>query len=416
MGGLGGLPIGIADSLANIPERMQMPILFSILPIMGAYADGVQVRYVDGKVMPLALMSIIVGEMASGKSNCKEIVDVWRERMQEEDARQRKIEDEWKQQRKTKKANEKGKPDPQVTIREVPVTISCSTILRRFKNSRGHCLYSFGEELDTLRKTNGAGSWSSKYDIYRMGFDHGEWGQDYNSDQAESGIVRVAYNWTILGTYGAFRKCFKAENIENGLSSRIMLAEMPDNRYKPITTYEPITEEARAHIRQAVDRLSSASGTLTLPRLTEAIAKWLETQRLEALKNDDLLRDTFRKRAAVIGFRSAAIYHLLEGKEGETTVSDQCISFGTMVAAHVLEEQMRLFGKSFAEASEGNSRSDYGTQNQQLLDRLPQEFTHGDLRQLRGTQTPPSTISTILRRWAENGLVEKNSRGSWTKI
>ena len=40
--------------------------------------------------------------------------------------------------------------------------------------------------------------------------------------------VKVAYNWTLLGTNGAMRKCFKQDNIENGLSSRILVAEMPD--------------------------------------------------------------------------------------------------------------------------------------------------------------------------------------------
>ena len=107
----------------------------------------------------------------------------------------------------------------------------------RFKNAQGHTIYSFGEELDTLRKTNGAGSWSSKYDIYRLSFDKGEWGQDYNSDAAESGVVNVAYNWTMLGTNGALRKCFKSDNIENGLSSRILVAEMPDASFSKMPKF-----------------------------------------------------------------------------------------------------------------------------------------------------------------------------------
>jgi hypothetical protein len=37
-----------------------------------------------------------------------------------------------------------------VFIRKVPITISCSTLLKRLKNADGHTLFSFGEELDTL--------------------------------------------------------------------------------------------------------------------------------------------------------------------------------------------------------------------------------------------------------------------------
>jgi hypothetical protein len=219
--------------------------------------------------------------------------------MHEDDMAQRKLEDEWKQRHKNRKANEKGEPDPQVMIREIPVTTSCSTLLKRLKNSREHCLYSFGEELDTLKKTNGAGSWSSKYDVYRLSFDRGEWGQDYNSDQAESGMVKVAYNWTILGTYGALKKCFCADNVENGLSSRMMIAEMPDNRFAPMTTFNDMKAADDDSIQKAVGTLRTASGYIDTPRLRETMAAWVEEKRVEALQAIDDVKDTYRKRAAV---------------------------------------------------------------------------------------------------------------------
>ena len=206
------LPVGLKESLIGVPKNMQMPVLCSVMPIAATYADQVYVRYCDGMEQRLGLMSIILGDQASGKSVCKNVVDIWKRQLDEDDAIARKREEEWKERKKSRKANEKAPEDPKVLIRVLPVTVSCSTLLKRFKNSCDHTLYSFGEELDTLRKTNGAGSWSSKYDIYRLSFDRGEWGQDYNSDQAESGVVKVAYNWTMLGTYGAMRKCFKSDN------------------------------------------------------------------------------------------------------------------------------------------------------------------------------------------------------------
>ena len=231
------LPIGLKESLAGVPVSMHMPVLCGVLPIAAAYADQVQIEYCDGNLQHLGLMSIIRGEQASNKSVVKNAVDVWKRQFDEEDALARKREEEWKERKKGRKANEKAPEDPHVLIRMVPVTVSCSTLLKRFKNAQGHTLYSFGEELDTLRKTNGAGSWSSKYDIYRLSFDFGEWGQDYNSDAAESGVVNVAYNWTMLGTNGAMRKCFKSDNIENGLSSRILVAEMPDASFSKMPKF-----------------------------------------------------------------------------------------------------------------------------------------------------------------------------------
>ena len=139
--GLGRLlPMGLKESLAGVPVSMHMPVLCSVLPIAAAYADQVEVEYCDGNRQRLGLMSIIRGEQASGKSVCKNAVDVWKRQFEEEDALARKREEEWKERKKARKANEKAPEDPKVLIRMVPVTVSCSTLLKRLKNSCGHTL------------------------------------------------------------------------------------------------------------------------------------------------------------------------------------------------------------------------------------------------------------------------------------
>ena len=337
------LPIGLKESLVGVPPNMHLPVLCSVLPIAGAYADQVEVEYCDGNTQHLGIMSIILGEQASGKSVCKHAIAVWKRQFEEEDALARKREEEWKERKKSRKANEKAPDDPHVLIRMMPVTVSCSTLLKRFKNANGHTLYSFGEELDTLRKTNGAGSWSSKYDIYRLSFDRGEWGQDYNSDQAESGVVNVAYNWTILGTYGAMRKCFKADNIENGLSSRILVAEMPDNSFSQMPKFGKRSKDDESKIQEAVTKLRSYSGLVDTPKLRKSIEAWVEEKRVEAAKDIDHVKDTYRKRAAVIGFRAGVIFHLLTGKDKETK---DATDFALQIAEYCLEQQIKTFGET----------------------------------------------------------------------
>ena len=362
------LPIGLKESLVGVPVSMHMPLLCGILPMAAAYADQVEVEYCDGNKHRLGLMSIIRGEQASNKSVVKNAIDIWKRQFDEEDALARKREDEWKERKKSRKANEKAPEDPKVLIRMVPVTVSCSTLLKRFKNANGHCIYSFGEELDTLRKTNGAGSWSSKYDIYRLSFDNGEWGQDYNSDAAESGVVKVAYNWTMLGTYGAMRKCFKSDNIENGLSSRVLVAEMPDSSFQKMPKFGRRSAEDEARIQEAVTRLRSFSGLIDTPRLRKAIEDWVEQKRVEAAKDIDHVKDTYRKRAAVIGFRCGVIFHLLSGAKRETKA---CLDFALMMAEYCLQQQMKAFGEvlqsQYVDASEACQR--YGA-NHSVFDQL----------------------------------------------
>ena len=408
------LPIGLKESLVGVPVSMHMPVLCGIMPICGAYADGVEVEYCDGNVHRLGLMAIIHGEQASNKSVVKNAIDVWKRQFDEEDALARKREEEWKERKKGRKANEKAPEDPHVLIRQVPVTVSCSTLLKRFKNSGGHTLYSFGEELDTLRKTNGAGSWSSKYDIYRLSFDRGEWGQDYNSDAAESGVVKVAYNWTMLGTNGALRKCFKADNIENGLSSRVLLAEMPDCSFSKMPKFGKRSTEDEARIQEAVTRLRSFTGLLDVPRLRKAIETWVEAKRVEAAKDIDHVKDTYRKRAAVIGFRCGVIFHILSGAARE---SKACLDFALMMAEYCLKQQIKAFGEAlesqFVDARDECIR--YGS-NHSIFDQLAPAFTMDDLRALKRGFCNEAGLRKIISRWYRDHWIEKTDKTHWRKL
>ena len=408
------LPIGLKESLAGVPAPMHLPVLCSVLPIAAAYADQVEVEYCDGNRQRLGLMSIIRGEQASGKSVCKLAVDVWKRQFDKEDALARKREEEWKEQKKGRKANEKAPEDPHVLIRMVPVTVSCSTLLKRFKNAQGHTLYSFGEELDTLRKTNGAGSWSSKYDIYRVGFDNGEWGQDYNSDQAESGVVRVAYNWTMLGTDGALRKCFRQDNIENGLSSRVLVSAMPDSSFSRMPKFVRRSPEEEARIQEAVTKLRSFSGFIDTPRLRKAIEAWVEEKRVEAAKDIDHVKDTYRKRAAVIGFRCGVVFHLLTGRNKE---SKACLDFARMMADYTLTEQTAAFGEALMnQYTEARSECQRYGANHSVFDQLPPVFTVDDLRALKRGSLPRNSLIKIISRWNLDGWVEKTDQKHWRKL
>ena len=342
----------------------------------------------------------------------KPISDESREARQQEEA--------IKEKNKMRKANERAEELPKLPIRKVPITISCSTLLRRFKNAPERTLVSFGEELDTLLKTNGAGNWSAKYDIYRLSFDRGEWGQDYNSDQAESGEVNVAYNWTILGTYGAFNRCFNRENVENGLAGRILMSEMPDTRFCSIPKYTPMSEAQQQAVWDAAKMLQSTTGFIDTPRLRKAIVKWLEQKRLEAMKNMDEAMDELRKRSAVIAFRCAVIFHLLSGCKRE---SKGCVDFMLMMADYALHNQQHLLSQMM-ESQQAKNEPQNHVSNKATFESLPQEFTMDDLRLLKGANYAESSYRSIVSRWKAEGFVEEvaheelgiDKRSHWRKL
>ena len=384
----------------------------AVLREMGspAYADAVTVQYCDGGNQRLGLMSIIVGPQASGKSVCSKRVALWLRQMEEDDDKQRAIEEKWKEEKKGRKANEKAPEDPHVIIRNPPVTISCSTLLKRLKNAHGHCLYSFGEELDTLLKTNGAGSWSQKFDVYRLAFDNGKWGQDYNSDQAESGLVEVAYNITMLGTYGSLRKCFKGDNVENGLSSRMILAEMPDNAFAAMPKVSEIEADCTDIIEQSVTRLKSALGFVDTPQLRATIGDWVESKRLEAMADGDLVKDTYRKRAAVIGFRAGVVASILEGGETENVCR-----FAALIANYVIDKQTHFFGETFEEQMKVVTNERKLSIPATLYASLPDEFEFSSIAARRKGSSYKSNRQ-LLCNWKKAGWIERIAKNTYRKL
>ena len=404
------LPSGLREPVMAAPKDVQMSVLCAIMPIAAAYADQVEVMYADEKMQHLGLMSMIIARQAGGKSGCKDAVECWMRILKEESDAYRKQEDEIKSQNKCRKSNERAQEMPKFPIRKLPITISCSTLLKRFKNAPGHCLYSFCEELDTLVKTNSAGNWSAKYDIYRYSFDRAEWGQDYNSDQAESGDVEVIYNWTIFGTYGAFNKCFQRENAENGLGGRILISEFPDTRFAKMPKYRPLSAEEQEAIQQAAKRLSELKGYVDTPRLRKAIAKWAEEKRLLALKNDDEVMDNFRRRAAVIAFRCAVIFYLLSGDERE---SKACVDFMLTMAEYCLDTQMRMLGNMMQSQQEQSAPAEIRSiSDKTTFDKLDEVFTYEDVRKAKGPDCKESTYRSTVRRWRQNGMIEDANQGT----
>ncbi|MGM9758873.1 MAG: BT4734/BF3469 family protein [Parabacteroides sp.] len=425
------LPKAFAASLAPQPGKVKFPTLCGLMPIAQIYATKVEVRYCDGKTQRLNGMSCIVAEQGGMKSGVKDVINLWKQPLEESDAAAREAEEAYRELVAGKKANEKLPPPPKKTVIQVPPTISCSALLKRMKLAQGNHLYSVCEEIDTVRKTNGAGTWSTKYDIYRLSFDNGEWGQDYNSDQSESGMVKVAYNWTFMGTPQAMRKCFAVNgSVENGLTGRVWHCVIPPTRYTHMPKYKPMKQPYINDILRGVEILQRAQGFIDTPRLRKTMEEWCNRKADEAAKEQDTVVDTFRKRAAVIGFRAGVVFFIL--KQGELwlkehgELSDEfmqhaveslpCCDFATLVADHALKYQCLLYGGqllsdrlSINRISEG-----YRTKNKNLFEELPAEFSFGLLQELR-PGTAYNALRTMVNRWKKEGLIQEGDKNCWKK-
>ena len=158
--------------------------------------------------------------------------------------------------------------------------------------------------------------------------------------------------------------------------------------------------------------MGSYTGFVDTPRLRRAIERWVEEKRVEAAKDIDHVKDVYRKRAAVIGFRSGVIHFLLSGHESKAT-----IEFALMMAEYVLEQQIKAFGEAlqqeYDDAKDGCKRNG---KNNPVFDQLPPVFTLDDLKALKNGSCTDNSLRTIICRWRHDGWIEKVDWKHWKKM
>jgi hypothetical protein len=123
----------------------------------------------------------------------------------------------------------------------------------------------------------------------------------------------------------------------------------------------------------------------------------------------DIIKDRFRRRAGLIGFRCGVVFMLLAGKE-----SSACVDFAVKMAEYTLQMQMKVFKPLLAKQYANSNDNPSGTVNGNIFGRLPSPFNIQDLRQLKGNEIGDNALYTIISRWKAEGWVEKNGK-CWIK-
>lgn len=268
--------------------------------------------------------------------------------------------------------------------------------------------------MDTLVKSERAGVWSQKSDIYRLAFDNAEYGQAYMSDASFNAHIKVYYNLLLTGTPNSMKRFFK--DLENGLATRVCFAQLPDTSFTEIPVFAPYSEAEKAEIVRWARRLDAETGTIACPQVGTVISDWLERKRQQAIDADSHAMDTLRRRAAVIGFRAGMLCYLLENHKYTKTVG----AFAEWVAEYVFRNQMELWGEQMEQLLTGalDSQNERGAASS-LLELLPQEFSTADLIKLRarkGQSVKSSAINVLLHRWKAHGRIDKVADGKWRRL
>ena len=399
----------------RLPEDYRAAMIIASLPVLGTLATRIRFEYLDRQEQSLSFFSCITAPAASGKSFIRKPLDLLLTPINEQDAIEREKEQAYKERLRASKNSKNQPEDPHACPRNNGVAISIAKLLQLLTYAEGKHLIGIGEEMDTLVKSERAGVWSQKSDIYRLAFDNAEYGQAYMSDASFNAHIKVYYNLLLTGTPNSLKRFFK--DLENGLATRVCFAQLPDTSFTEIPVFAPYTEAEKEEIIRWARRLDSEQGTIVCPEVGKVISDWLERKRQQAIDADSHAMDILRRRSAVMGFRAGMLCYLLE----DHNYTDIVGQFAEWVAEYVFRNQMELWGDQMEEELTGALEvisSDRGSVRS-LLDSLPEEFTAADLIKLRarkGQSVKGSSISMVLNRWRNTNRIEKINETTWRKL
>ena len=398
----------------RLPAEYRPAMIIAALPVLGTLATGIRFEYLDRQEQSLSFFSCITAPAASGKSFIRKPLDLLLTPINEADEIEREKEQAYREKLRASKNSKNQPEDPHACPRNNGVAISIAKLLQLLTYAEGKHLIAIGEEMDTLVKTERAGVWSQKSDIYRLAFDNGVYGQAYMSDASFNAHVKVYYNLLLTGTPNSLKRFFK--DPEDGLITRVCFAQLPDTSFTEIPAFASYTEAEKAEIIRWARQLDAEKGTIACPQVGTVISDWLERKRQQAIDADSHAMDTLRRRAAVIGFRAGMLCYLLENHKYTKTVG----SFAEWVAEYIFRNQMEIWGEQVEQTYKRSleAQTERGAAAS-LLSLLPDEFTAADLIKLRarkGQSVKSSAISMVLNRWRANNRIEKATETTWKKI
>ena len=395
------------------PPDFRKASVVALLPLLGTLGSRLRAVYVDGVEQTPSFQCEIEAPMASGKSFARRIFNIVMEDVIEQDNAYRDKEAKYEEKVRLAK-NAKEQPEREVyPIRLLGSKVSIAALLDRMANTKGLHVLSFDEEIRNVLDSMRSGAYGDIRALLRCAFDNSIFGQDYKSDSSSKHMVAVFYNTLHCGTPAEYRKLYN--NAEDGTITRVLFADIPDQKFKKMPVFKELNYFQLKDIRKQVKRLSNITmqGESVQPPyklknfdfMRTWADKWQEDMRQLAIKFNDINLDTYRRRAAVVGFRAGMLAWFLFDKNDAVTRS-RTTSFAQMIAEQMCVTLMRRY--QVAEVS--NSIIFVAVWN-----KLPETFTADQVEQVVSSTNFKTPSRAIIHRWRERNLILKTDKQTYKK-
>ena len=438
------LPPIFREVVTNAPQNRKIPCFIACIAPLCALATRVRLKYhYDTRKSALLVQVIIEAPQSSGKSFAADIEQLLMENtLKLRDKQQRRIEQEYREKKNRRKANEKLDEAPKTTIRVIPATISKTVLTRRadyYERILGDTLtfWMFAEELAQVTDAGKQG-YSNLRTIMRTAYDLGsQFGIDFASDNSYSAIVDINICSMFCATPSAVDDYMDKKAIEGGNCSRQILCQLNDDLGADGAIFQPYSEEQLSVINTTLQKMMAdtydGEGNL-LPEIhldtswiDSTVKRWCRDRGTEALLSGRIAVDVFRKRASVSAFRVAALcyylYLLEAGVRTDANDSRVCERAKRLskkiylfMADYILNALLSRWGFRFEELNSKREEKSNSDQGPTLYDSLSELFTRDQLKALLQQRQKTTPARIFLCQWTKRKLIKPVGNDRYQKI
>ena len=430
------LPEIIRQVVGNAPKNRKVAAFIACLAALCAMCPRVRLKYFfDSRLSALLLQVLIEGAQSSGKSFAADIEGlIMNDTLKARDKAMRRLEQEYRDKKKRRKANEKLEEEPETTIRVVPPTISKTVLTKRadmYERVFGDTLtfWMFAEELAQVTDA-GKNGYSNLRTIMRTAYDLGsEFGIDFASDNSYSAIVDINICSMFCATPSAIDDYFDKKAIEGGNITRTILCRLDESIGEDGAIFTPYTPEQKAHIDRMLKRLMDetydADGglmpTIQLDTawLDKTVCAWVRAKGKEASLSGNRALDVFRKRSSVSAFRVAALcqyLYELENALSPEVIQKRVRQIYLFMADYILDGMMDRWGKRFEDLNTKRDQENKPGPKTVLFDQLSETFNRSQLRALIEQQGKTTPDKVFLSQWKKLRVIEEIEKDVYKKL
>ena len=399
------LPPLIELLVSRTPDIYKPAVAHAVFPALGAHLWRTTFRYIDNVHHEATLMNVLMAGTGAGKNCITEPVNRILADIRRRDKENMLREKAWKKEMQSMGANKNKRQRPEgLVIQEIDPDMTNAAFVQRLADADGKFLYTKMNEIDQFDALKTSANRKSQFQIMCLAFDPGNvYGQTRIGTGSVTERVRIRFNWNASTTIQKGQAYFRSV-LTDGPISRINFCTIPEREIgAPMPVYGSYDEEFDRELSNYIERLNAVRGEVECEEAFKLAQELSEECAEFARLSQSRVYENLSFRANVIAYLKAMVLYVAHGEEWSQEIED----FVRWSLKYDMWCKMEFFGQAIenvdncAEAD----RKKPGPRN--LLDLLPEVFTHEEaklMRQRQGIQS--GTVKMMLDNWKKRGYIE----------